>query len=130
MLLGNAISAIGVGMNTVQKEFAENRDRVETYLAMGASRFEACQPIAVEALKLALLPTVNQMSIIGLISIPGAFIPDPVEAEAVQNGANLGIRHDDRCDCWWQVGRASRKAPEYVSQLVVSNGTLGSPAQQ
>lgn len=85
MILGNAISAIGVGINTVQKEFSENRDKVETYLAMGASRFEAVKPVGVEALKLALLPTVNQMrydgprvgesklicSVIGLISIPG-----------------------------------------------------------
>ena len=61
MILGNAISAIGVGLNTVQKEFSENRDKVETYLAMGASRFEAVKPVGVEALKLALLPTVNQM---------------------------------------------------------------------
>jgi ABC-type iron transport system FetAB permease component len=28
---------------------------------MGASRFEACKPIGKEALKLALLPTINQM---------------------------------------------------------------------
>ena len=48
-------------MNTVQKELVENRDRIETYLAMGASRFEACKPVAIEALKLALLPTINQM---------------------------------------------------------------------
>jgi ABC-type iron transport system FetAB permease component len=61
MILGNAISAIGVGINTVHKEFSENRDKVETYLAMGASRFEAVKPVGVEALKLALLPTVNQM---------------------------------------------------------------------
>jgi hypothetical protein len=39
----------------------ENRDKIETYLAMGASRFEACKPIGKEALKLALLPTINQM---------------------------------------------------------------------
>lgn len=86
MILGNAISAIGVGINTVHKEFSENRDKVETYLAMGASRFEAVKPVGVEALKLALLPTVNQLryfvfrshpkwwlrySVIGLISIPG-----------------------------------------------------------
>jgi ABC-type iron transport system FetAB permease component len=71
MILGNAISAIGVGINTISREFAENKDKVETYLAMGASRSEAVKPVAVEALKLALLPTVNQMSVIGLISIPG-----------------------------------------------------------
>lgn len=101
MLLGNAISAIGVGSNTVNKEFSENRDKVETYLAMGASRFEACKPIACEALKLALLPTVNQMSIIGLISIPGETI--------------IGFsdyRYDDWCDCWWKERRAGCQVAE------------------
>lgn len=40
---------------------SDNRDKVETYLAFGASRFEACRPIAKEALRLALTPIVNQM---------------------------------------------------------------------
>lgn len=51
----------------------DNKDKVETYLAFGASRFEACRPIATEALKVALTPNVNQMSVIGLISIPGPY---------------------------------------------------------
>jgi len=61
MILGNAISALGIAMNAVSKEFAENRDKIETYLAMGATRFEAVKPVGVEALKTALLPTVNQL---------------------------------------------------------------------
>lgn len=40
---------------------SENRDKVETYLAFGASRLEACQPVAKEALRLALTPPINQM---------------------------------------------------------------------
>ena len=40
---------------------SENRDKTETLLAFGASRFEACRPLAVETLRLALLPTINQM---------------------------------------------------------------------
>ena len=43
----------------------ENRDKIEMYLAFGASRFEACKPIAIEGLRLALLPTINQMSVVG-----------------------------------------------------------------
>jgi ABC-type iron transport system FetAB permease component len=45
----------------IDRGHSENRDKIETYLAMGATRFEACKPIGVEALKLAMLPTVNQM---------------------------------------------------------------------
>jgi hypothetical protein len=40
---------------------SENRDKTETLLAFGASRFEACRPLAVEALRLALMPIINQM---------------------------------------------------------------------
>lgn len=68
---------------------SDNRDKVEMYLAFGASRFEACRPVAREALRLALTPTINQMrsasskimscsliksspySVIGIIAIPG-----------------------------------------------------------
>ena len=40
---------------------SENRDKIETYLAFGATRFEACKPIATDALRLALTPNINQM---------------------------------------------------------------------
>ena len=39
----------------------ENRDKVEIYLAFGATRVEACRPLAIQALKLALMPTINSM---------------------------------------------------------------------
>ncbi|KAI5453888.1 hypothetical protein NCC49_004884 [Naganishia albida] len=89
MILGNAISAIGVAMNMVQKEFADNRDKIETYLAFGATRFEACRPIAIEALRLALLPTINQLSVIGLISIPGMMTGAILGGKSVTQAAML-----------------------------------------
>ena len=39
----------------------ENRDKIEIYLAFGATRVEACRPIATQALKLALMPSINSM---------------------------------------------------------------------
>lgn len=50
---GNAISGMAVATSVVFKEIVDNRDKVETYLAHGASRTEACIPIAREALRLA-----------------------------------------------------------------------------
>jgi len=61
MLAGSTISGMAVVINTVLKEVIENRDKIETYLAFGASRMEASIPIAREALVTALTPTVNQM---------------------------------------------------------------------
>jgi ABC-type iron transport system FetAB permease component len=84
-----AISAVTVSLTSVLKEFTENRDKVETYLAMGASRYEACRPIARDALKLALLPTINQMSVIGLISIPGLMTGAILGGDSVEQAAKL-----------------------------------------
>lgn len=41
--------------------FRENKDKIEIYLAFGATRVEACRPIAIQALKLALMPIINNM---------------------------------------------------------------------
>lgn len=58
---------------------SENRDKTETYLAFGASRFEACKPVAKEALRLALTPTINQMR---YPSPPPLFLLPPSHAHA------------------------------------------------
>ncbi|KAH9047058.1 hypothetical protein EDB84DRAFT_1463457 [Lactarius hengduanensis] len=83
MLCGNAIAGISVALSYVLKELDENRDKTETYLAFGASRFEACRPLVVEALRLSLTPVINQMSVTGIIAIPGMM------SGAILGGANV-----------------------------------------
>jgi hypothetical protein len=63
MLAGSAIGGAAVAVNLITKEIVENRDKLETYLAHGATRHEACLPLICEALKVALLPTLNQMRV-------------------------------------------------------------------
>jgi len=89
MLSGNSISAIVVSIDYVLKEFVENRDKVEVYLAFGGSRLEACRPIAKEALRLALTPMISQMSVIGMISIPGAMTGSILGGASVTQAARL-----------------------------------------
>ncbi|KAJ1917718.1 hypothetical protein IWQ60_007700 [Tieghemiomyces parasiticus] len=71
MLLANGMTGTALGLNACLTSVSEHKERVETYLAMGATRWEAVRPVAVEALRSAMLPTLNNMSIMGLISIPG-----------------------------------------------------------
>ena len=42
----------------------ENRDKVKIFLAYGATRMEACRPIIIEALRLALTPSINSMRLL------------------------------------------------------------------
>ncbi|KAH8112735.1 UPF0014-domain-containing protein [Phellopilus nigrolimitatus] len=89
MLCGSTISGVVITLNFVLKEVYENRDKIETYLAFGASRLEACQPVAKEALRLALTPPINQMSVLGIISIPGMMTGALLGGAPVQQAARL-----------------------------------------
>jgi len=89
MLCGNSIAAVMVAQSFILKELDENRDKTETLLAFGASRFEACRPLAVEAIRLAMTPTINSMSVIGLISIPGMMTGAILGGADVQQAARL-----------------------------------------
>ncbi|KAH7884299.1 UPF0014-domain-containing protein [Phlebopus sp. FC_14] len=89
MLCGNTVSGVVVAVAYVLKEMYDNRDKVETYLAFGASRFEACIPIARDALRLALTPTINQMSVIGIIAIPGMMTGAILGGSSVAQAAKL-----------------------------------------
>lgn len=47
------------------------KERVEVYLAMGATRMEATRHVRRRAMMVALQPVLNQMSVVGIVSIPG-----------------------------------------------------------
>ncbi|KAI0267831.1 UPF0014-domain-containing protein [Gloeopeniophorella convolvens] len=89
MLCGSTISGVAVSVSYILKELDENRDKTETLLALGASRFEACRPLAVDALRLALTPTINQMSVLGIIAIPGMMTGAILGGADVQQAARL-----------------------------------------
>ncbi|KAF9648719.1 UPF0014-domain-containing protein [Thelephora ganbajun] len=89
MLSGNSISAIVVSIDYVLKEFVENRDKIEVHLAFGGSRLEACRPVAKQALRLALTPMISQMSVIGMISIPGTMTGSILGGAPVAQAARL-----------------------------------------
>ncbi|KAF9130623.1 hypothetical protein BGW39_002853 [Mortierella sp. 14UC] len=91
MLLGNTMTAISLGLDQCLSQLSENKERIELYLSMGATRWEACRPIAIEAMRRAMLPTINQMSIIGLISIPGMMTGQLIAGASVMNAVKSQI---------------------------------------
>ncbi|ORX47409.1 hypothetical protein DM01DRAFT_1377151 [Hesseltinella vesiculosa] len=71
LLLGPS-GALSMAVDYVLYQIRVHMDQVETYLAMGATRWEAVQHIAREAIRLSSLPMITQMSIVGAVVIPGA----------------------------------------------------------
>ncbi|PVU96873.1 hypothetical protein BB559_002219 [Furculomyces boomerangus] len=71
MLLGNCMIGITMGVKSIFESTVIKKDQIEMYLAYGATRWEIAKPILITAMRSALIPTINNMSITGLISIPG-----------------------------------------------------------
>lgn len=71
MLFGNTLTASALAAGTVTKELATQRDQVEYRLSRGATWHEALQSVIRSSLTTALTPTINALSVTGIVHIPG-----------------------------------------------------------
>ena len=72
------------------KDISHNQREVETYLCLGATPRQAIAQYRKEAIRISLIPTLNQMMVVGLVSLPGMFTgqvlggSDPLNAVSYQ----------------------------------------------
>ncbi|KAI8090235.1 UPF0014 family [Gilbertella persicaria] len=71
MLLGNSMGSVAMAIERCLDQFSTHAPMLETRLSFGASRYEASLPLAVDAIRVALLPVITQLSVMGMINIPG-----------------------------------------------------------
>ncbi len=71
MILGNTLTGVSLGIERMTEELTSGRGVVEMSLALGATRWEAAQVPARAAVRAGMIPTLNQMSVVGLVSLPG-----------------------------------------------------------
>ena len=71
MVLGNSLTGISLGLDRFLSELKNRRGEVETMLALGATRWESCRGVFIEATRTAMIPILNTMSVAGIVSIPG-----------------------------------------------------------
>lgn len=71
MLLGNALNGISLGLDRFMEGCVSRRGQIEALLALGATRWEAGRETVREALRTGLIPLVNSMMIMGVVSLPG-----------------------------------------------------------
>jgi putative ABC transport system permease protein len=71
MMLGNGLTGVSLGLDRALARLDEGRDTVELWLARGATWWEAARPVAQDAVRTGLIPILNSMSVVGLVTIPG-----------------------------------------------------------
>jgi len=71
MILGNAITAAVLAGERITSQLRQQRRDVETFLALGASPWQASGSIVRDGIGAALTPTINAMLIVGVVKLPG-----------------------------------------------------------
>jgi putative ABC transport system permease protein len=90
MVLGNSLNGISVGVTTLTESLTTRRSEVETLLSLGATRWEAARGPIQHAVRTGMIPIINSMMVVGIVSLPGMMTgqllsgADPIEAVKYQ----------------------------------------------
>lgn len=71
MIVGNAMNGAALAAERLAGEIATRRAEVEAYLSLGASPPRAAREPTRRALRAALIPTVNNLMVVGIVALPG-----------------------------------------------------------
>ncbi|MGB3298408.1 MAG: iron export ABC transporter permease subunit FetB [Phormidesmis sp.] len=71
IVLGNAMTAASIAGERLVNALRNNRIEIETHLSLGATPAQAVQAYRQEAIKAGLIPTINAMMVVGLVTLPG-----------------------------------------------------------
>lgn len=90
MVIGNSMSVAALVMKRLANDFKEQRNLIETSLALGATSQQAARPQLRTSLQSAMIPIVDTTKTTGLIKLPGAMTgmilagASPMEAVQIQ----------------------------------------------
>lgn len=71
MILGNALTGTSLALDRFMEDLVSRREQVESLLALGATKWEAAHGTITEALRTGMIPTINSMMVMGIVSLPG-----------------------------------------------------------
>jgi putative ABC transport system permease protein len=90
MILGNATNSASLGGERLASAIQKNHLEVEAHLCLGATPKQAIVSYQKEAIRASMIPTINQMMVVGIVSLPGMFTGqvlagiDPLDAVSYQ----------------------------------------------
>lgn len=71
MLLGNSMNGTALAMNRVASEIRLRKSEIEAALSLGATSRQAANPALKAATRAAMIPSINSLMTVGIVSLPG-----------------------------------------------------------
>lgn len=71
MVLGNSLTGISLCLDSLLEALDAGRERIELDLALGATRWQAVREPLSEAVRRGMIPIINSMMVVGIVSLPG-----------------------------------------------------------
>ena len=71
MLMGNTMTGVSLGVKTLYQTLEDQTDRIETLQNIGVRPEKLFLPFVRQSMETAILPTINTMVGIGIVSLPG-----------------------------------------------------------
>ncbi len=71
MIMGNTMNGVSLGIKTFNEALEEQEQKINALLSFGATPSKILHPIVKQALETAMLPTLNSMVGMGIVSLPG-----------------------------------------------------------
>ncbi len=71
MIVGNAMNGAALAAERLRSEMEHTRAQIEALLALGASPQQASAEPARRAIVAAMIPTINSLTVVGVVSLPG-----------------------------------------------------------
>jgi len=71
MILGNTLTGISLGLDRLGQDLVASRNEIEGLLALGATRWEAARESIRTAVRTGMIPILNSMMVVGIVSLPG-----------------------------------------------------------
>jgi len=90
IVLGNAMNGAAIAGERLVRMIQNNRQEIETHLCLGATPQQAIAQYHKDAVKAGLIPTINAMMVVGIVTLPGIITGqllsgvDPLEAASYQ----------------------------------------------
>jgi UDP-glucose/iron transport system permease protein len=71
MVIGNSLNSATLAVERLESDVRASREQIEVLLALGASSRQAAAACVRNAMKAAMIPIINSMMVVGLVSLPG-----------------------------------------------------------